>query len=233
MVDKWHTHQRFCCRNHQRQAKKMGLGAPGEPPVKDEAPNMGPLFNPSPAPSPMPAASVPPIVPNVPKIQAPPGDLPFAAKWVIDRQEEAIKELKADREKIATKLEAAIKERNEFEKQLEKAQQEITRKPTALQGFAENVLSNPEGLASVLNAVPAILQGVRDVIKGGASGSSQAQLESAPAGAPSALDQWLSRQPEGVKTEFNNLMASLMRYPDGEQLKYVLMSLNQRVIPQA
>lgn len=207
-------HQRYCSRSHQRKAKKMGLGGAEE----QAAP-----------PAPMAEHPATPK-PEKEKSFMPPVQLGIAEKWVIENQKTMIEDLKAEKNKLADKLEVAIKERNEFEKQLERTQLESANKPGALSGFLENVVSNPESLSTAVNAIPAILNGLKELIRpttaiGAAPGADAPQAH--------ALDQWLQQQPEDVRQLFVTIINQLTAYTTPEQVRYALQSMSTAMMRAA
>lgn len=201
-------HRRFCSKGHQRKAKRQGLGNAPNPLEDAQTPAVA-------------EAQAPALLAPLRKTASylPPVPLDVASKWVIDQQKETIDELKSERKVLTEKLEKAIKERNELEKQLDRTQAEVAKKPSALNGFLEN----PEKLASVLQTVPAILAGLKEMVAtpapqiagpGANTDGAQAHL----------LDQWLQQQPTENRELFINLVNKLMSYKDSAQLKYAIQN---------
>lgn len=153
-----------------------------------------------------------------------------SAQFIIDTLKEDKQDLKDEVKKLITKLEQVTKERNDFEKELEKSRGALNAKPSALEGFASSFTA--EHLLGLIKEAPAAFKAIREELK---------SQEKPVAGLPEAqqpreqdaLAIWLGAQPPDVQTLFISMVKKIMAYKNTSMLKGVLNQLLQQTMRAA
>jgi DNA repair exonuclease SbcCD ATPase subunit len=155
---------------------------------------------------------------------APPVALDVSAQFVIDSLKEEKSELKERNKKLDDLVEKLKSEKTDLEKQLAQVEQEVNKKPTALEGL----FSNPERLEGVLQSVPNILLALKEVFN---NNPSAPQIDGTPQTANHPLFVWLSQQPEDIQKLFGQLINNITRYQPA-QLRPILSNILTQTLRQ-
>jgi FtsZ-binding cell division protein ZapB len=173
-------------------------------------------IEPTPSPTPHTTLHTPRMTPPLP--------LDIAAQFVIDNLKDQNKDLKDKNKELEKKIETIASEKTALEKEIDRVQNEAQKKPSALNGFLENALTNPDSLANLMNSVPVLLSGLKDFIKSPLStGTDQKQVAGLPdQNTDQKISQWLALQPENVRTQVVELINILMKQKDANHLAIIL-----------
>lgn len=137
----------------------------------------------------------------------PPVALDISAQFVIDNLKEQKEELKKTIEKQTEKIDALIKEKNDLEKELASAEDQLNKKPSALSGLLED----KDFLLNGIQQLPQIISAFGELIKKG--GSTQ-QINGADGAAQQhPLIDWISKQPKDVQDQFSTMVKGLAQNP--------------------
>ena len=147
---------------------------------------------------------------------------PFAlepsAQFIIDTLKQYNRDLADTCKEQAGKIETLTKEKNDLEKERDKALNDLNAKPSGLAGFAQN----PENIKEVVKEIPTILKGITDAIIA-ARTPAQKQIAGTDQGSGEhELVQWLASQPEEIQVAFITMVQSLNAITDAKQrLEYI------------
>jgi hypothetical protein len=150
----------------------------------------------------VPSTTIPALKTNL----TPPEALPVSAKFVIDELTRQRDKLEKENDLLISEAKA-LKERNaELEKERDKVQGDLEKKPSALAGF----MSDPKNLIDLGKEIPGMIAGIIEACK---QGGGDAKQLNAPPAQQEPIIKWLVSQTPEFQQQFMDVVNGLASNP--------------------